>query len=77
MTAKDKAKELVDIYYNHYDLLIGDISLIQAKLCATIAVEEILKNNCGSYTFVFPAVDNEIYCDDFFWMDVKEKIKLI
>jgi len=38
MTPKLKAKELVDKYY-YDDLLLDDLSFIQAKQCALIAVE--------------------------------------
>jgi hypothetical protein len=40
MTPKDKAEELVDKYY-YNDLLLHDLSFIQAKQSALIAVDEI------------------------------------
>ena len=42
MTPKEKAKELFKRYYRDSDLLVEDLSCIQAKECALIAVEEIL-----------------------------------
>jgi hypothetical protein len=42
MIAKEKAKELVDKYFKGSDLLYHDLSWIQAKECATIAVDEII-----------------------------------
>lgn len=42
MTAKEKAKELIKRYYRDSDLLVEDLSWIQAKECALIAVDEIL-----------------------------------
>ena len=42
MTAKEKAKKLTDKYYKGSDLLYQDISWIQAKECAKIAIQEIL-----------------------------------
>jgi len=43
MTPKEKALELVEKYHKEYDLLFWDLSWIQAKQCALIAVDEILK----------------------------------
>ena len=42
MTPKELAKELIRRYYRDSDLLVEDLSWIQAKECALIAVEEIL-----------------------------------
>jgi hypothetical protein len=43
MTPKGKAKKLVKKYYRDSDLLVEDLSYIQAKECALIAVDEMLK----------------------------------
>jgi hypothetical protein len=57
MSAKDKAIELVDRYS---ELGIGHpTSLLLAKQCALIAVDEIL---------------NEPDCSEAFWSDVKQEI---
>jgi hypothetical protein len=47
MTPQEKAKELIDKYFKKSDLLYEDLTWIQAKECALIAVDEIL-NNFGS-----------------------------
>jgi len=44
MTSKEKALELVEKYHKEYDLLFWDLSWIQAKQCALIAVDEIIEN---------------------------------
>jgi hypothetical protein len=43
MDAKEKAKELCKKYFRDSDLLVEDLTWIQAKECALIAVDEILK----------------------------------
>ena len=43
MTAKNKAEELVKKYFRDSDLLVEDLTWIQAKECALIAVEEIIR----------------------------------
>jgi hypothetical protein len=45
MTPQEKAKELFKKYYRDSDLLVEDLSYIQAKECALIAVEEIINAN--------------------------------
>lgn len=42
MTAKEKAFQLFCKFYRDNDLLVEDLSRIQAKECALIAVDEIL-----------------------------------
>jgi hypothetical protein len=42
MSAKEKAKKLFLKFYRDNDLLVEDLSKIQAKECALIAVDEIL-----------------------------------
>jgi len=48
MTPNLKATELVDKYFRGSDLLYHDLSWIQAKECALIAVDEIL-DVCKTY----------------------------
>jgi hypothetical protein len=48
MTPKQKALDLVDKYYYDTDLLYEDLTWIQAKKCALIAVDEIIEV-CDSY----------------------------
>jgi hypothetical protein len=40
-----------------------------------MAVEEILNNNCGSHTDEANATNSEIYCDEYFWNDVKSELQ--
>jgi hypothetical protein len=75
MNAKEKAKELTNKYFKGSDLLYHDLSWIQAKECALIAVDEILNNNCGSHTDEANATNSEIYCDEYFWNDVKSELQ--
>jgi hypothetical protein len=46
MTPQEKANELIRKYYRDSDLLVEDLSWIQAKECALIAVDEILNIGC-------------------------------
>jgi hypothetical protein len=79
MNAKEKSKELIHYYikellsakYSINGFVINDL----AKQCALIAVEEILNNNCGSYTDEANATNSEIYCDEYFWNDVKSELQ--
>jgi hypothetical protein len=79
MNAKEKAKELMHYYlkellsakYSINGFVINDL----AKQCALIAVEEILNNNCGSHTDEANATNSEIYCDEYFWNDVKSELQ--
>lgn len=81
MKPKEKAKELIHFY--SIELLKAKYSItgfvIQqlAKQCAIIAVEEILKNNCGANTEGQQAYEEEIYCDEYFWYDVKAELSQI
>lgn len=76
MNAKEKAKE---IYCKYADALnIRDLQITAnpyAKQCALITVEEILNNNCGSHTDEMNATNSEIYCDEYFWNDVKSELQ--
>jgi hypothetical protein len=76
MTPKEKAKE---IYCKYADALnIRDLQTTAnsfVKQCALIAVEEILNNNCGSHTDEMNASNSEIYCDEYFWNDVKSELQ--
>lgn len=67
MNAKEKAKEMMHYYlkellsakYSIMGFVINDL----AKQCALIAVEEILKDSA------------KIYCDEYFWNDVKSELQ--
>ena len=79
MNAKEKAKELIHYYikellsakYSINGFVINDL----AKQCALMAVDEILNNNCGSRTDEANATNSEIYCDEYFWNDVKSELQ--
>jgi hypothetical protein len=79
MTSKEKAIELVNKMFAPPNCVIinrrqfGKTFL--AKQCALIAVDEILNNNCGSYTDESNATNNEIYCDEYYWQEVKTEIE--
>jgi hypothetical protein len=79
MTPKEKAKEFMHYYlkellsakYSINGFVINDL----AKQCALMAVEEILNNNCGSHTDEANATNSEIYCDEYFWNNVKSELR--
>jgi hypothetical protein len=62
MEAKEKAKELVDIFYNEVKYME------RAKQCALIAVDEIL-NQCLDYR------DIDLCRSYNYWQEVKQEIK--
>jgi hypothetical protein len=68
MTPKEKAIELVEKYHKEYDLLFWDLTWIQAKLCASIAVNEILSLNVFEY---YSDWTNTIE----YWEEVKQEIE--
>ena len=87
MKPKEKAKELVEKYLNtiiHFPYIdteggncigTGYMTHNSAVRCALIAVDEILSNNCGTNTDGQQAYEEEIYCDEYFWHDVKEVLQ--
>ncbi len=80
MNAKEKADELIDkmYYVGRYDDKEDynpAMAWERAKQCALIAVDEILNNNCGSHTDEANATNSEIYCDEYFWNDVKSELQ--
>ena len=70
MTPKEKA----NLLYNKMVVDFG-IDHWQIKQCALVAVDEILSNNCGSHTDEMNATNSEIYCDEYFWEEVKQEIE--
>lgn len=66
MTKKEKAKELVDRfrYRNAFGTIIEQMSIILAKQCALICVDEIIKSPKGVYMEHFK-----------YWNEVKQEIK--
>ena len=78
MNAKEKAKELFTTYRFALSIKnapLGEQKDLIAKQCALIAVDEILNNNCGSHTDEMNATNSEIYCDEYFWNDVKSELQ--
>jgi len=74
MNPKEKASELFKRMYQASSNSASAITKHFAKECALIAVDEILNNNCGSHTDECPAKDYEIYCDEYYWNEVKQEI---
>ena len=79
MTPKEKANELmskfVGISLSQVNELVDGIRIRLAKESALLAVEEILSNNCGTNTDGQQAYEEEIYCDEYFWHDVKSELQ--
>jgi hypothetical protein len=71
MNTREKASELIV----NFQLKCKTLDYQEAKQCALIAVEEILNNNCGSHTDEANATNSEIYCDEYFWNDVKSELQ--
>jgi hypothetical protein len=72
MTPQEKSEQLVSRYL--FATPIG-FHIEDAKKCAIIAVDEILNNNCGSHTDELNAINEEIYCDEYYWQEVKTEIE--
>lgn len=69
-TPKEKAKELVNKYFYNSDLLYEDLTWIQAKECALIAVNEIINANPHSNP-----LNTDVYSTMDYWQDVKKEIE--
>ena len=65
MTAKEKAKELVRKYWD-----LGGIDVLEAKQCALIAVDEIIKEIDVFFLHRYDATDRYFY-----WKEVKQEIE--
>ena len=68
MTPKEKAKELVDKYYN-----FGDQEFDYSKEFALIAVDEIIKN-AKDYLHWMPCYSEVCGCKQY-WNEVKHEIE--
>lgn len=70
MTAKEKAKELVNSYLiyfpEYYNDLEYDYNIEKAKKCALIAVDEILNNDNNFFN---------TYSQNDYWLQVKQEIE--
>jgi hypothetical protein len=85
MTPKEKAKELVDIFYQTtpneawYNPPLGSLSMEyksweQAKQCALIAADEIINSNPTSQ-LSDPFLGNRTYENVNYWKDIKQEIE--
>jgi len=75
MTEKEKAEELVGRYYSLFSIEFENtIDITEAKGCALIAIDEILKNSVG-YNAYDGVTDNDICADDNYWEEVKQEIE--
>ena len=72
MTAKEKAKELVDNMLYCYQ---GNIDEYTAKQCALVSVDEIYKLNLKVGAYVDTDSDKENYYS--YWEDVKKEVLII
>jgi hypothetical protein len=78
MSPKNKANELFDKYYIICQEFTEEIQCsIQAKQCALIAVDEILKLN-HPYVIVYKSFEDNIMEDmtqEYYWKQVKHEIE--
>ncbi len=72
MTPKEKAKELIDRFYNHTFNVEKDTedNFSSAKQCALIAIEEIL-NEVDDNTY---KIGRNKLSSKQFWLEVKQEI---
>jgi hypothetical protein len=76
MTAKDKAKQLVNKFYSKTDSegVIFCVNWSSAKECALIAVDEVL-NVLPQHEYL---EDRDEYCENrerLYWQEVKQEIQ--
>ena len=71
LEAKEKAKELFDKFmFSSIHFTCGiDGAKLNAKTCATIAVDEIILSNPHSNPF-----NTSVYSTMYFWQEVKQEI---
>ena len=74
MEAKDKAKELVNRFSRNYPIICKmnsrNMYLSEAKQCALICVDEIIKY-IGDEDSIFPSPQHD------FWIEVRKEIELL
>jgi hypothetical protein len=72
MTKEEKAKELFNKYYSYLkaNLMHDEEAMEDAKVCALIAVDEILDLNLG-----LSNCDEENWAIDKFYLEVKQEIE--
>jgi hypothetical protein len=69
MTPKQKAKDLLDSYFV---LLDGNVTFVQVKECALIAVDELLE---ATKRYDYTLSSNPIFNQ--YWLNVKSQIELL
>jgi hypothetical protein len=68
LTPKEKAKELVDKYFQNWNL---SLTVEDSKQCALIAVDELI----GSYAAYSGMYDQEYFDSEMnYWIEVKQEI---
>lgn len=73
MTPKEKAIQLVDNFrLDVLDFKEGKPNLFTAKECALTTVDEIILANPHSNPF-----NTDVHSTESYWMEVKQKIKLL
>ena len=83
MSPKEKANQLVNTYYNSImSFLTNNMKLENAKKCALIAVDEIIKQFIGVYDSlkdagVLDSANVEDSANYKYWQEVKQEIKNI
>jgi len=75
MTPKEKADQLVNVYYNSImSFLTNNMKLENAKKCALIAVDQIILEQCKSSELKDARYQDERLN---YWNEVKQEIKNI
>jgi uncharacterized protein YajQ (UPF0234 family) len=77
MTPKEKAKELVERYdfistHDGLDIMDEELTMLDRKQCALIAVDEIMYNNLMEYpqhSIIYAPHKND------YWQEVKQEIE--
>jgi len=75
MTPQEKAKDLVNKYFKQSDLLYEDLTWIQAKECAKIAVEHILNSDPNNLHSEYDYNECKLGVDVEYWQEVKNEIE--
>lgn len=72
MTPKEKADELMDRFTHDLSCDVGSLSNYQAKQCALIAVDGIIKEHCHESEHKDPLAQDR-WID--YWQEVKQEIE--
>jgi hypothetical protein len=71
MTPEEKAKELVDKYYNLFSVeLENTVHYSEAKECALLTIDYIITSNPHSNP-----LNSDVHSTMNYWMEVKREIK--